>query len=164
MTADSHLRIRDTESIYYNFFFSTPPHTPKKKQLRYEAIEENSVIEKLKIALHSCGLLAGVQIGRNSIFLKGMATGNLSTLQWVYGQHKFKLCFFFFFSSLFSSAFILGEVATMGCRPGRIARWMWSGCIMWNFQMINTTIILINNHSGKINKNAKDLSLSDVTT
>jgi hypothetical protein len=81
MTADSHLRIRDTESIYYNFFFSTPPHTPKKKQLRYEAIEENSVIEKLKIALHSCGLLAGVQIGRNSIFLKGMATGNLSTLQ-----------------------------------------------------------------------------------
>ena len=65
------------------------------------------------------------------------------------------LFFFFSFSIFFFFFFCFGE-GHMG------GGWTWAdwevnvmGVHYWNFQMINTNIILINNHGGKINKNAK---------
>jgi hypothetical protein len=38
----------------------------------------------------------GLSRGKDSFFLKGLATGSLNMLQWLYGQHK--MDFFLFFN------------------------------------------------------------------
>lgn len=61
---------------------------------------------------------------------KWLVTGCLTMPQWVYGQQKLDLNFFFFF---------VGGVTGLGDRP---EKWAWSGCIMWNSQ-VNVNILLI---------------------
>lgn len=49
-------------------------------------------------ALHSGWLLGREgRVGDDSVIFKGLATGSLTVLPWVYWQHKLELVYFFFY-------------------------------------------------------------------
>lgn len=73
--------------------------------------------------------LVGVGVGKDSVFLKGVTTKDLTMLQWIYWQHKLDLVFFssLFFFLLFG--FEGGYKVWGQGYPGRTWKWMWSGCL-----------------------------------
>lgn len=101
---------------------------------RQEATEESSQNPWEQCwsgALHSRWLLAGVGLGKDSVFFKGPDSASLTMLQWVYRQHELDLIFLFLFSS-----FLVGK-SQSGVGTGRMRKWMWSGHIVWNLQSVN---------------------------
>jgi hypothetical protein len=70
-----------------------------------------------------------VQVGKNSILFKDLATGNVSMLQWVYEQHKLDLGF----------SFPLGRVTRVKPDLGGLGSECDQGALYENSQIINKT-------------------------
>lgn len=90
----------------------------------------------------------GFFMWEDSVFFKGLITGNLAMLQWVYGQQKL-MCFAFLLPlslppPLLPSCFFFLRAVTKveGGRPGRSGKLVWVGCTIWNFQRINKNFML----------------------
>lgn len=73
-------------------------------------------------------------VGKNSVFFKGLANGSLTMLQCVYRQNKLNLMGFYYFSLFVFFLWVC--VQGWEGRPGRSKKWMWSGHIVFNSQVI----------------------------
>lgn len=126
---------------HWMFLWQPPP------PLKTEAVQTESPWKLWRgVCISLCtttNVVDGFQVclGGHLFILKGLTTGSLTMFQSEYDKHKLDLMDFFFFLQRKSQRW--------ESRPGKNGKQVWSGCSIWNSQIINRYLSLGKNGKKK---------------